>query len=288
MKILGLIGSARKRGNGEVLVKEALIASRERGAEVRAIRLSDYKLLPCKGCLACVLKGEACRLDDDMHSLWGQLQWAEGLVLSAPTYFLGAAGIIKLLIDRLFEYSFVLGQMKRRPAGLIVTAGLHDWDPLSMPMLTILAGTLQLDIIDKMTAYRPGPAEVLLDEATLARAATLGHALVERSAEQEPILWKPEEPRHCPQCGTPFIQFIEKDFVECALCLARGRLYFQGDAIAIEWDKARGQNRWSTEALAEHFSKWVVKTGPVFLKHRKRLQTLLKRYDTVSIEPPPR
>jgi len=185
VKVLGLIGSARKLGNCEVLVKEALMAAREKGAEVRAVRLTDYRLLPCKGCMACVFRGEPCRLDDDMHQLWEQLQWADGLILSAPTYFLGPSGIIKLLIDRLFEYSLALGQARRRPAAIIATAGLPQWNPFTMPLLTMLAGVLQLEIVDRMVAYRPGPAEVLLDEETMNRAAALGRQVAEAPSSSD-------------------------------------------------------------------------------------------------------
>ena len=151
MNVLGVIGSARKLGNGEILVKEALMAAKTKGAVVKAVRLTDYRLLPCKGCLACVLKGEACRLDDDMHALWDHLQWADAIILSAPTYFLGPSGMIKLLIDRLFEYSLTLGQIPRRPAAIIATAGLREWDPLTTPMV------VACESVSSSRSTSPGP-----------------------------------------------------------------------------------------------------------------------------------
>ena len=264
------------------------MAAREKGAEVRAVRLTDYRLLPCKGCMACVFRGEPCRLDDDMHQLWEQLQWADGLILSAPTYFLGPSGIIKLLIDRLFEYSLALGQARRRPAAIIATAGLPQWNPFTMPLLTMLAGVLQLEIVDRMVAYRPGPAEVLLDEETMNRAAALGRQVAEATGKTEFQRWRPEQPGLlCPQCGTPFIQLVEGDRVECPLCQLRGRLHFGEGAVSVAWDAAGGKNRWSPEALAEHFSQWVIRTGPVYQKHRTQIQERLGKYREFPIEPGP-
>jgi multimeric flavodoxin WrbA len=288
MNVLGIIGSARKLGNGEVLVKEALMAAQAEGATVRAIRLPDYRLLPCKGCLACVLKGDPCRLDDDMHALWEQLHWADGFILSAPTYFLGPAGIIKLLIDRLFEYSLALGQVRRRPAALILTAGLREWDPFSMPMLTMLAGVLQLDVVGKLTAYRPGPAEVLLDEDTMKLAADLGRQVGKHQVSAKPPAAKPKATStQCPQCGNPLIQVVKGNAVECALCQAHGQLLVDGKTVTIKWDPAKGENRWSPAALAKHFSEWVLRTGPVFQKHRDRVETLKQRYRALPVEPGP-
>jgi multimeric flavodoxin WrbA len=288
VNVLGIIGSARKLGNGEVLVKEALMAAQAEGATVRAIRLPDYRLLPCKGCLACVLKGTPCRLDDDMHALWEQLQWAEGLILSAPTYFLGPAGIIKLLIDRLFEYSLALGQARRRPAALMLTAGLREWDPFSMPLLTMLAGILQLDVVGKLTAYRPGPAEVLLDEDTMKLAADLGRRVAKNQTSTKPVISKSKPTDvQCPQCGNPLIQLGKGNTVECALCQAQGQVLLDGKAVTIKWGRAQGHNRWSPEALAKHFSEWVLRTGPVFEKHRDQIETLKQRYRTLPVEAGP-
>lgn len=284
MNVLGIIGSARKLGNGEVLVKEALMAAQAEGATVRAIRLPDYRLLPCKGCLACVLKGDPCRLDDDMHALWEQLQWADGFILSAPTYFLGPAGIIKLLIDRLFEYSLALGQARRRPAAIFLTAGLREWDSFSMPMLTMLAGVLQLDVVGKLTAYRPGPAEVLLDEDTLKLAADLGRRVAKNQMSKKPAAKSEPTGTQCPQCGNALIQLMKGNTVECALCQAQGQVFLEGKTITIKWGKAQGPNRWSPEALAKHFSEWVLQTGPVFQKHRDRIETLKQRYRTLPVE----
>ncbi len=288
MNILGIIGSARKLGNGEILIKEALMAAKAKGAAVRALRLPDYKLLPCKGCLACILKGEPCRLDDDMHALWEHLQWADGLIISSPTYLLGPSGIIKMFIDRLFEYSLQLGQFRKRPVALIATAGLPEWDPFTMPILTMLAGMLQLEIIEKLTVYRPGPGEVLLDEASIANATKIGEHIVDS-------LTSPSSPKESPKtkiqntcalCGAPFLLFLKGNIVECPLCRAQGHLQFDDEETTIAWNQSSGRYRWSPQALAEHFGEWVIKTGPVFQKHKARIQELKQRYRAFKIQTP--
>jgi multimeric flavodoxin WrbA len=64
MKIVGLIRSYRKLGNTEVLIKEALIEAQRRGAQVSSLRLTDLRIDPCKGCMACVFKLEDCLIPD--------------------------------------------------------------------------------------------------------------------------------------------------------------------------------------------------------------------------------
>lgn len=283
MKILGVIGSARKLGNCEVLVKESLLKIQSLGGEIRAIRLPDFQLLPCKGCLACVFKGEPCRLDDDMHKLWDHLQWADGIILSAPTYFLGPAGIIKMLIDRLFEFSLQLAKRKRRPGAIIGTAGLHDWDPYSLPMLTMLAGILQLDLVDRFMAYRPGPGEVLLDKDTMNRISSIADKIVSQINHPAIIDVSSTSPNSCPMCGTLFVKLLLDGSVECQLCQTRGGLKSNGAMTTISWNTESGKNRWSPESMAEHFSEWVLRTGPVYQKHRETIRLEIQKYRNVPI-----
>jgi multimeric flavodoxin WrbA len=284
LKVLGVIGSARKLGNCEVLVKEALIEAQQSGAETRAIRLPDYHLLPCKGCLACVLKGESCRLEDDMHTLWDSFQWADSIILSAPTYFLGPGGIIKLLIDRLFEYSLQLGKIPQRPGAIIATAGLRNWDPFTLPMLSMLAGILQLNLVDRFVAYRPGPGEVLLDEETMNRAKNIGSVLVQQIQNPDNRISLSIPTNACIQCGTPFFILREQNHVECQLCQTQGKLELSGTHLKITWSRERGKDRWSPEAMAEHFQEWVLRTGPVFQQHRTEIQKRIQKYRNVPIE----
>lgn len=53
-KVMG-ITAGRKDSNCEILLKEALLACQEMGAEVRMINLKDFDLLDCNGCTACTM-----------------------------------------------------------------------------------------------------------------------------------------------------------------------------------------------------------------------------------------
>jgi multimeric flavodoxin WrbA len=42
VKVLGIVGSARKGGNTETVMKEAMQAAEQEGAETELIHLADY------------------------------------------------------------------------------------------------------------------------------------------------------------------------------------------------------------------------------------------------------
>ena len=67
-EILGIIGSPRKLGNCEIMVKEI---SRQISIthELQLLRLQDFNILPCIGCYHCLFKEGQCVLDDDLKTI---------------------------------------------------------------------------------------------------------------------------------------------------------------------------------------------------------------------------
>jgi multimeric flavodoxin WrbA len=53
MKILGISGSPRAKGNTDILVQEALKAASEMGADQEFIAISGKNIKPCNGCATC-------------------------------------------------------------------------------------------------------------------------------------------------------------------------------------------------------------------------------------------
>jgi multimeric flavodoxin WrbA len=101
MKIVGIVGSPRKGGNTEIMVREALKAAEERGAETRLFLVADHAIGPCDGCGAC-LEGEGCVGEDDMQGLYDDLAWADGIIFGTPVYFVNVTAQAKAVIDRTF------------------------------------------------------------------------------------------------------------------------------------------------------------------------------------------
>ncbi len=53
VKVLGIVGSPRRGGNTEILVKTALESASKAGAETEMIRLCEKVVGPCDGCASC-------------------------------------------------------------------------------------------------------------------------------------------------------------------------------------------------------------------------------------------
>lgn len=100
MRIIGIVGSPRRGGNTEFLVKEALNAAKEAGVEeIEMITLAEKTILPCNGCECCIETGE-CVIDDDMQQIYPKLLAADGIIFGAPVYMWGICGLAKVFIDR--------------------------------------------------------------------------------------------------------------------------------------------------------------------------------------------
>lgn len=105
IKIVGIVGSPRIRGNTERLVSEVLRVAEEEGARTELIRLADKKLEGCNHCLSCRKTGE-CIIKDDFQPIFEKMVEADGIILASPVYFSSATPEIKALIDRAGYLSF--------------------------------------------------------------------------------------------------------------------------------------------------------------------------------------
>ena len=107
-RVLGLIGSPRKLGNCEIIVKEVFKNLGENW-ECGLIRLTDLKIFQCTACFVCIEQGKNCNLEDDFNFLLEKIMESESVIISAPCYSLGPAGVIKLIQDRLLILARIRG-----------------------------------------------------------------------------------------------------------------------------------------------------------------------------------
>jgi multimeric flavodoxin WrbA len=99
VQILGVVGSPRRGGNTETLIKEVLASAKAEGVETQLIRLSDYYLEPCDGYWTC-RETKVCVKDDDLEQLFAILVKADGIVIGSPVYFATLPSQVKIFIDR--------------------------------------------------------------------------------------------------------------------------------------------------------------------------------------------
>lgn len=282
MKILGIVGSRRKMGNTEIVVKETLLGAREEGAEVAMVRLTDLCLEECNGCMACVLRDARCGLKDDFYFLVDQMEAAEGMILGAPTYLYAPAGIIKVLLDRFLVFN--PDQWQDKKAVTIATAGRQEWVPYSLPQLNCLAMIAGYEIVGSYVAASPGPGEILLKHNAIDDVHRLGQRLVQALKKRETRTLTPGTYTQCPVCCSTHFEIQSATEVVCAMCRAEGRIVVQGGRAAIHFDQeGLAVHRFTPAAKEEHLRGWIKSTGPVFTARFKEVQEKRQPYKEMDI-----
>lgn len=99
MKVLGIYGSPRKKGNSDLLLDRALEGAKEAGAEIATVRPSKLEMSGCLECGSCDETGE-CVLEDDMEKVYPMLEEADVILFASPIFFYGFPAQAKALIDR--------------------------------------------------------------------------------------------------------------------------------------------------------------------------------------------
>ena len=99
MKILGIMGSPRIKGNTDLLLDEALQGAQSQQAAVEKIVVDKLKIAPCREYYGCQKDGN-CVIRDDMDEIYPKLLEADGIIVASPMFFYGLSAQIKALIDR--------------------------------------------------------------------------------------------------------------------------------------------------------------------------------------------
>ena len=99
MKVLGILGSPRRGGNSEILMRAFLEGAAEAGAEVEEIILRDLKISPCLEIYHCFKDG-TCPIKDEMREIYDKLLEADVVALASPVFFYGVSAQSKAMIDR--------------------------------------------------------------------------------------------------------------------------------------------------------------------------------------------
>ncbi len=99
MKVLGILGSPRKKGNTDILLDSVLSGARAAGARIEKISLANMKFSPCIECGGCDKTG-VCVLKDDLTPVYDKLKKAGAIVVASPIFFGSLSAQTKAMIDR--------------------------------------------------------------------------------------------------------------------------------------------------------------------------------------------
>jgi len=113
VKVIGIVGSPRCRGNTDLLVEQVLAGARVHGIETEKVHLGELDIRSCRACYSCAATGR-CVIEDDFPWLLEKVLGASGIVLGSPMYVGTVTAQMKAFIDRV-DCSQV--EMVRAPTG---------------------------------------------------------------------------------------------------------------------------------------------------------------------------
>jgi multimeric flavodoxin WrbA len=99
LKVLGIMGSPRFKGNTDLLLDEALKGAQSRGAAVEKIIAGNLKIEPCREIYACLKDGN-CAIRDDMDDIYPKLLEAGAAIIASPIFFYTVSAQLMPLVSR--------------------------------------------------------------------------------------------------------------------------------------------------------------------------------------------
>jgi multimeric flavodoxin WrbA len=108
MNMLGIVGSMRKTGSTDRLVRIALDAAKEANPAIegKILQISDLRIEPCAACYdLCSQEPYKCAIEDDLQAVLAEMKRAHAIVIGSPLYFRIPARLTALL-ERLVCLSF--------------------------------------------------------------------------------------------------------------------------------------------------------------------------------------
>jgi len=88
--VVGVVGSARKQGNTELLMQRLLSHFERDGFDVEMIGLADKRIEMCRACDCCQVLSR-CVVQDDFEEIYAKLFKAKGIIIASPVYSYGPA-----------------------------------------------------------------------------------------------------------------------------------------------------------------------------------------------------
>ena len=99
MKVLGIMGSPRKKSNTDMLLDQALAGAKASGAQIEKVIVSKLRISPCQEIYACLKDGN-CSIKDDMRDLYTKLLENDHIIFASPIFFYGITSQAKAVVDR--------------------------------------------------------------------------------------------------------------------------------------------------------------------------------------------
>ena len=267
-KVLGIIGSPRKLGNCEIMVKE-ISNQLTIPHELKLLRLQDFEILPCKGCYSCLFKTEHCILEDDLNMVIQAMAEADAYIVSAPTYFLGINASLKMLLDRGISFYPHIDNLWGKPAVGVAIAGIEGKEGYSRLAIQSFLKLIFADDKNTRVVYGALPGEIFLNDKNRQVALELASSLFGPTVERSGPC--------CPRCGGDTFRFMDTHQVRCMLCSNPGTMTMESGALSFNIDKTDHDFFSSKEDALKH-KEWLLGMKSRFVRDKTSLKKITLSY----------
>ena len=278
MKVLGLVGSYRRLGNTEILVKEALMGAEAEGAEVEILRLTDYEIQPCRGDALCLFGSKLCHIQDDLNYLLDKLNESDGIILGTPVFVLESTAIIKQFLDRILFIGSFYSKLRDKPAAIIAPYATRGWTSYAFLQPNMVFFCLGMKVIHLALIHAQDVRDVALHERSLAKVNNIGRD-VAKAVKTGDTTYR-GEPGICPICNDTNIRILkDMETVECGTCAVRGKISLNGNKIQVNFkDEDIKRHRWTKQNINTHFTYHVKPSKDHFFKTKEAKKEKTQKY----------
>jgi multimeric flavodoxin WrbA len=266
--ILGVIGSPRKMGNSEIIIKE-ISRNIPEPHELNLLRLTDFNIGTCRGCYSCLAKEERCVLKDDIYTVVDAMCEADAIILAAPTYFLGANASLKRFVDRSFALYAHIDRLFGTPSVGTCIAGIPEKEGHGLLDVENFLKMTFTDIKSTRVLYGALPGEILLNEENQSTASELGNALFTPVTQTNGT--------RCPICGGDTFRLLGRTNIRCMLCSNHGTIDASTGAPVINIERSDHEMFLSKADLLKH-KDWLIGMKSRFLEKKKELKAVNIEY----------
>jgi len=261
VRVFALIGSPRKRGNGELGAR--YIASEAGATEFRFVRLMSKNIKDCRACYRCL--EDKCPLDDDYGIILEEILRADAIIVAIPSYFFGDNASAKRFLDRGLQFYAHFKELKGKPAVGIVTAGMDYGEGYAQLALDNMLERMGLDNRGTEVLYGAMPGEIFLREENFGKLKTLASCLggemrIERGGDVA-----------CSLCGYPYFRFGKDGEISCLVC---GSRYSSEGGVNLSRKEGTGIDLFDLQKLEEH-REWLIGMKMKFLSMRNELKKVV-------------
>lgn len=262
-RIFGIIGSPRKMGNCELLVKEIAAKLPDGPAELKMVRLVEKDIRPCRACYRCLT--EDCPIKDDFSRVMDAILTADGVIVSAPAYHHAPHSSLQRFLDRGLQFKRHLDVLSRKSAVAVAIAGSKDAEGYALLGVENFIRSMGMILKESVLVHAALPGEVLLSADALASATLLAASLFATAGPRRPA------GPCCVGCGGTFFEFRGGNRIYCLSCGASGTV--TTDAAETRIDTRQPANPWRGVQEAKARGEWLKEMKARYLRDKECLKT---------------